>query len=47
MGFQYKLSLEMIKLGYPITGITIAAGVPSPDKGKEIIDETYQHGIKH
>jgi enoyl reductase-like protein/acyl dehydratase len=43
---QFNLSLKMIKEGYPINGITIAAGVPSPDTGFEILEKSYEHGIR-
>jgi hypothetical protein len=37
-GFQFPLVLQLRRQGYPISGITIGAGVPTPDRAKEIID---------
>ena len=46
-GFQFPLWLEMRKEGLPIEGFCVAAGVPSVDKAKEIIDGLREVGIKH
>jgi phosphopantetheine--protein transferase-like protein len=43
--FQYPMILEMRKQGYPIEGITIAAGIPSSTKIDEIISSLVDVGI--
>lgn len=37
----------MKKEGLPIEGLTVAAGIPSTDKAKEIIDSLREAGVKH
>lgn len=45
--FQFPLWLQMRKEGLPIEGFVIAAGIPSTEKAKEIIDGLKDAGIKH
>lgn len=45
--FQLPLWQEMKKEGLPIEGLTCAAGIPSTDKAKEMIDGLRDAGIKH
>lgn len=37
----------MKKEGLPIEGLCVAAGIPSTEKAKEIIDGLREAGIKH
>lgn len=37
----------MAKEGLPIEGLCVAAGIPSTEKAKEIIDALSEAGIKH
>lgn len=46
-GFQFPLWLEMRKEGLPIEGFCVAAGIPSVEKAKEVIDGLRDAGIKH
>eukprot|EP00808_Paulinella_micropora_P031876 g23924.t1 len=45
-GFQFPLCIQMKKEGYLIESITVAAGLPTPEKCKEIIDQMLEVGIK-
>lgn len=45
--FQFPLWLQMRKEGLPIEGFVVAAGIPSTEKAKEIIDGLKDAGIKH
>ncbi|KAA1103250.1 beta subunit of fatty acid synthetase [Puccinia graminis f. sp. tritici] len=45
--FQFPLWLEMRKEGLPMEGFVVAAGIPSTEKAKEIIDGLREAGIKH
>lgn len=45
--FQFPLWLQMRKEGLPIEGFVVAAGIPSTEKAKEIIDGLREAGIKH
>jgi len=43
---QFPLILSLRKEGYPIDGVTIAAGVPSANKADEILEALRSVGIK-
>ncbi|ORY50686.1 fatty acid synthase [Leucosporidium creatinivorum] len=45
--FQLPLWQEMRKEGLPVEGLCVAAGIPSTEKAKEIIDGLREAGIKH
>ena len=45
--FQLPLWQQMKKEGLPIEGLCVAAGIPSSEKAKEIIDGLRESGIKH
>ncbi|KAL0953237.1 hypothetical protein HGRIS_004490 [Hohenbuehelia grisea] len=45
--FQFPLWLEMRREGLPVEGFCIAAGIPSTEKAKEIIDGLRSVGIRH
>lgn len=45
--FQLPLWQEMKKEGLPVEGLCVAAGIPSTEKAKEIIDGLREAGIKH
>eukprot|EP00808_Paulinella_micropora_P024899 g5996.t1 len=45
-GFQFPLCIQMKKEGYLIESITIAAGLPTPEKCKEIIEGMLEVGIR-
>lgn len=45
--FQLPLWQEMKKEGLPVEGLCVAAGIPSTEKAKEIIDGLRDAGIKH
>lgn len=45
--FQLPLWQQMKKEGLPIEGLCVAAGIPSSEKAKEIIDGLRDAGIKH
>lgn len=45
--FQYPLIQSMRKEGYPIDGVTIAAGVPSLDVANEVVENLREAGIRH
>ena len=44
--FQFPIIQELRKKGYPIESITIAAGVPTPEKANEIMGQCLSAGIK-
>ncbi|CUA68512.1 fatty acid synthase subunit beta, fungi type [Rhizoctonia solani] len=46
-GFQFPLWQEMRREGLPIEGFCVAAGIPSTEKAKEIIDGLRAAGIRH
>ena len=46
-GMQFPHVQELRRRGIPIEGITIAAGVPSPDKAAEYIEAFVKAGVKH
>ncbi|KAH8100945.1 fatty acid synthase [Cristinia sonorae] len=46
-GFQFPLWQELRREGLPIEGFCVAAGIPSSEKGTEIIDSLRAAGIKH
>ncbi|KAI9138416.1 fatty acid synthase [Paraphysoderma sedebokerense] len=46
-GFQYPLVQVMRREGYPIEGVCVAAGVPSPDVADDIITSLKDAGIRH
>lgn len=46
-GFQFPLWQEMRREGLPIEGFCVAAGIPSSEKGTEIIEGLKAAGIKH
>jgi len=45
--FQYPLLETLKREGYPIEGVTIAAGVPSVEKSGEILSALKAAGLKH
>ncbi len=45
--FQYPMLEKLRDEGYPIEGACIAAGVPSPDKSREIIANFRKIGLRH
>ncbi|KAI5478179.1 fatty acid synthase subunit beta [Pseudohyphozyma bogoriensis] len=45
--FQLPLWQQMKKEGLPVEGLCVAAGIPSTEKAKEIIDGLTEAGIKH
>ncbi|CAH7674047.1 hypothetical protein BY996DRAFT_7786525 [Phakopsora pachyrhizi] len=45
--FQFPLWMRMRQEGLPIEGFVVAAGIPSPEKAKEIIEGLREAGIKH
>eukprot|EP01052_Picozoa_sp_SAG31_P039234 SAG31_NODE_5400_length_2559_cov_2.225610_2_plen_148_part_00 len=45
-GLQFSIIQELRKKGYPIQSITVAAGIPTPEKAAEIMEATLQIGIK-
>ncbi|GAA5867928.1 hypothetical protein JCM8547_003416 [Rhodosporidiobolus lusitaniae] len=45
--FQNPLWQQMKKEGEPVEGLCVAAGIPSTEKAKEIIDGLREAGIKH
>ncbi|GAA5825048.1 hypothetical protein JCM11251_006076 [Rhodosporidiobolus azoricus] len=45
--FQNPLWQQMKKEGEPVEGLCVAAGIPSTEKAKEIIDGLRDAGIKH
>ena len=46
-GFQFPLWQEMRREGLPIEGFCVAAGIPSSEKGNEILTALKVSGIKH
>ncbi|CAE6460687.1 unnamed protein product [Rhizoctonia solani] len=46
-GFQFPLWQEMRREGLPVEGFCVAAGIPSTEKAKEIIDGLRAAGIRH
>ena len=46
-GIQFPHVQKMRKAGIPIEGVTVAAGVPSPDKAHEFLTAFKEAGIKH
>lgn len=45
--FQLPLWQQMKKEGAAVEGMCVAAGIPSTEKAKEIIDGLHEAGIKH
>ncbi|KAI9178750.1 fatty acid synthase alpha subunit Lsd1 [Blastocladiella emersonii ATCC 22665] len=45
--FQYPLVQALRREGYPVEGVCVAAGVPSPDVASEILTTLASVGIKH
>jgi fatty acid synthase subunit beta len=45
--FQYPLVKAMRAEGYPIDGLTVAAGVPSFENGCEIVESLREAGLRH
>lgn len=45
--FQYPQWLEMRREGFPLNGFTIAAGVPSTEAAKPMLDGLRDAGIEH
>ncbi|ORZ36810.1 hypothetical protein BCR44DRAFT_1498577 [Catenaria anguillulae PL171] len=45
--FQYPLVQALRREGYPVEGVCVAAGVPSPDVAGEIVTTLASCGIKH
>ncbi|KAI9223673.1 hypothetical protein BC828DRAFT_410490 [Blastocladiella britannica] len=45
--FQYPLVQALRREGYPVEGVCVAAGVPSPDVADEILASLHACGIKH
>ncbi|KAJ9435828.1 Fatty acid synthase subunit beta (FAS I), partial [Diplonema papillatum] len=46
-GWQYPHVQKLRRAGIPIEGVTIAAGVPSPDKAHEFITAFKEAGVKY
>ncbi|SPO24499.1 related to fatty acid synthase, beta and alpha chains [Ustilago trichophora] len=46
-GWQYPLWGQMRREGFPCKGFTVAAGIPSTEKAKEIIDGLKAAGIEY
>ncbi|MEM3341240.1 MAG: DUF1729 domain-containing protein, partial [Thermoplasmata archaeon] len=46
-GFQFPLMVRLCREGVPIDTLTIGAGIPTPEKAKEIIDTLDSCGIKY
>eukprot|EP00457_Paulinella_chromatophora_P000021 gb/GEZN01000021.1/.p1 GENE.gb/GEZN01000021.1/~~gb/GEZN01000021.1/.p1 ORF type:complete len:4174 (-),score=689.58 gb/GEZN01000021.1/:631-13152(-) len=44
--FQFPLCVKMKQEGYPIESITIAAGLPTPSKAQEVIQQMLAVGIR-
>ncbi|KXN65987.1 DUF1729-domain-containing protein, partial [Conidiobolus coronatus NRRL 28638] len=44
---QFPLIQQMRKEGFPMEGVCIGAGVPSPDVADEIVTQFHAAGIKH
>ncbi|CEH12097.1 fatty acid synthase [Ceraceosorus bombacis] len=44
---QYPEWLAMRREGYPLQGFTCAAGIPSPEKAKEMIEGLQAAGLRH
>lgn len=45
--FQYPQWLEMRREGFPLNGFTVAAGVPSSEAAKTMLDGLREAGIEH
>jgi fatty acid synthase subunit beta len=45
--FQYPLWCQLRQEGLPIEGLTVAAGIPSPEVAKELISKLIESGIKY
>ncbi|MCO5566161.1 hypothetical protein L7F22_019837 [Adiantum nelumboides] len=45
--FQYPQWLEMRREGFPLNGFTVAAGVPSTEAAKTMLDGLREAGIEH
>ncbi|KAK4046932.1 fatty acid synthase alpha subunit Lsd1 [Microbotryomycetes sp. JL201] len=45
--FQFPLWCRMKQEGLPVEGLCVAAGIPSTEKAKEIIDGMREAGLKH
>lgn len=45
--FQFPLLMKLRQEGYPIEGICVAAGVPSPETASEIINSAKKYGLRH
>lgn len=46
-GFQFPLSERLAADGWPIEGITVAAGVPTVEKSAEIVAAVQRSGMRH
>ena len=46
-GFQFPMIEKLCKLGEPIDSITVAAGVPGPEKVKEIVEACKRCGMRY
>lgn len=44
--FQFPMALQMRRQGFPIESITVAAGVPTPEKADEIIGAMLSAGMR-
>ena len=45
--FQWPLVMDMAKTGTPFESITVAAGVPTPEKAAELMEQVRQTGIRY
>jgi malonyl CoA-acyl carrier protein transacylase len=46
-GFQFPLIEKLVQRGEPIDTVTVAAGVPGPEKAKEIVDSCRRSGMRY
>jgi len=46
-GFQFPMIEKLCTRGEPIDSITVAAGVPSPEKAKEIVEACKRSGMRY
>jgi fatty acid synthase subunit beta len=46
-GFQFPMIEKLCKRGEPIDSVTVAAGVPGPDKAKEIVEACKRSGMRY
>jgi fatty acid synthase subunit beta len=46
-GFQFPLIEKLVEKGEPIDSVTVAAGVPGPEKAAEIVDQCRRCGMRY